>query len=108
MAWIACFRFGEREDYLDAGIYPTEDPKREQSCALSCHFSDPRKSITHRIMGAGHPRLAFELDTFTANQPAHYRIDADYKQRKQQSSGVKVWAVGQAMAAQITVEAFNG
>lgn len=97
--------FGEREDYLNAGIYPTEDPKARAKLCLSCHLSDPRKSITHRIMGAGHPRLAFELDTFTANQPAHYRIDADYKQRKQQSSGVKVWAVGQAMAAQITVEA---
>lgn len=97
--------FGQRQDYLDAGIYPTEDPKARAKLCLSCHLSDPRKSITHRIMGAGHPRLAFELDTFTANQPAHYRIDADYKQRKQQSSGVKVWAVGQAMAAQITVEA---
>ena len=96
---------GQREDYLNAGIYPTEDPKARAKLCLSCHLSDPRKSITHRIMGAGHPRLAFELDTFTANQPAHYRIDADYKQRKQQSSGVKVWAVGQAMAAQITVEA---
>ena len=97
--------FGQREDYLNAGIYPTEDPKARAKLCLSCHLSDPRKAITHRIMGAGHPRLAFELDTFTANQPAHYRIDADYKQRKQQSSGVKVWAVGQAMAAQITVEA---
>lgn len=97
--------FGQREDYLEAGIYPTEDPKARAKLCLSCHLSDPRKSITHRIMGAGHPRIAFELDTFTANQPAHYRIDADYKQRKQQSTGVKVWAVGQAMAAQITVEA---
>ena len=97
--------FGQRQDYLDAGIYPTEDPKARAKLCLSCHLSDPRKSITHRIMGAGHPRIAFELDTFTANQPAHYRIDADYKQRKQQSTGVKVWAVGQAMAAQITVEA---
>ena len=97
--------FWQRQDYLNAGIYPTEDPKARAKLCLSCHLSDQRKFITHRIMGAGHPRLAFELDTFTANQPAHYRIDADYKQRKQQSSGVKVWAVGQAMAAQITVEA---
>ncbi|MGK0321912.1 MAG: hypothetical protein ACI9JP_004111, partial [Granulosicoccus sp.] len=33
-------------------------------------------------MGAAHPRLSFELDLFTANQPAHYSVDADYMARK--------------------------
>jgi len=33
-------------------------------------------------MGAGHSRLAFELDTFTILQPAHFRVDEDYIERK--------------------------
>jgi len=57
------------------------------------------KFVTHRIMGAGHPRMSFELDTFTAIQPAHYRLDDDYLKRKpQHGSGMQVWAIGQAMA----------
>jgi hypothetical protein len=48
-------------------------------------------------MGAGHPRLAFELDTFTAFQPAHFKVDADWEQRKRLWDGVRVWAIGQAL-----------
>jgi hypothetical protein len=41
-------------------------------------------------IAAGHPDLAFELDTFTAAQPAHYRPPAaNIRQR--------AWAVGQAV-----------
>jgi hypothetical protein len=54
--------------------------------------------ITHRIMGAGHPRLSFELDTFTWLHP-HYTVDDDYEQRKGRYDGVRDWGVGQASAA---------
>ena len=81
-----------------AGLYPTEEPVARAKLCLSCHLGDPDRVITHRIMGAGHPRLAFELDTFTATEPAHYRVDADYNQRKVVADGVKTWAIGQAVA----------
>ncbi len=48
-------------------------------------------------MAAGHPRLSFELDLFSALQ-RHYDIDADYVRRKPVAGGVKTWAVGQATA----------
>lgn len=89
---------------VDAGLYPTDDPKARAELCLSCHLGDETKFVTHRIMGAGHPRLSFELDTFTAIEPAHFVIDDDYRQRKNASSGVQVWAVGQAMALANTLE----
>jgi hypothetical protein len=61
--------------------------------------------VTHRIMGAGHPRMSFELDTFTAIQPAHYISDDDYARRKKVTNGVKTWAIGQAVALSTMLEA---
>ena len=87
-----------REENVAAGLYPTEDPTAAAKLCLSCHFGNDDKFVTHEMMGAGHPRMSFELDTFTRIQPAHYEMDADYFERKQVASGVKTWAIGQAMA----------
>jgi len=48
-------------------------------------------------MGAGHPRMGFELDTYTAVQPAHFVVDRSYVERKGPVDDVQVWAVGQAV-----------
>jgi len=50
-------------------------------------------------MAAGHPRLSFELDTFTelwrtAGRQPHYRVDADYRERKSPPAHSYTWAVG--------------
>jgi hypothetical protein len=49
-------------------------------------------------MGAGHPRMGFELDTYTAVEPAHFIADQSYVERKGPVDDVQVWAVGQAVA----------
>jgi hypothetical protein len=51
------------------------------------------------MMGAGHPRMSFELDTFSQTQPPHFVADADWERRKGAYDGVRIWAVGQALAA---------
>jgi hypothetical protein len=56
---------------LAAGMYPTEQPLARAERCLGCHLGDDRRFVTHQIMGAGHPRLGFELDTYTLIQPAH-------------------------------------
>lgn len=91
---------------LAAGLYATEDPVSRAKLCLSCHFGDDRKFVTHRIMGAGHPRMSFELDTFTAIQPAHYIVDKDYVERKGAVNGVQIWAIGQALALTQVLDAF--
>ena len=107
--WLGMHVTGEasREDNLKVGMYPTEEPVARAKLCLSCHLGTENKFAAHRIMGAGHPRLSFELDTFTHIQPAHYRVDADYRSRKHVYGGMQVWAVGQVIAAQKTLELFK-
>ncbi|HEY0435700.1 MAG TPA: hypothetical protein VGC92_03620, partial [Phenylobacterium sp.] len=82
-----------------AGMTALEAPKTRAALCLDCHYggSRPGQFVTHEMMAAGHPRISFELDLFTSQQ-RHYDVDADYLKRKAWPSGVKVWAVGQAMA----------
>ncbi len=87
-----------------AGLFPTEDPLTRAKLCLSCHVGDKDRVITHRIMGAGHPRLGFELDTYTMTQPAHFKMDADYTQRKGLPDHIKTWALGQVIAADSLLE----
>jgi len=88
------------DENVKNGLYPTSDPVQQARLCLSCHFGNADKFVTHRIMGAGHPRISFELDTFSQTQPPHFAIDADWQKRKGQWDGVRVWAIGQALAAQ--------
>jgi len=88
-----------------AGLFPTEQPLARAKLCLSCHLGDKDRVITHRIMGAGHPRLGFELDTYTMTQPAHFRTDADYAQRKGMPDHIKTWALGQVVAVDAVMEA---
>ena len=88
-----------RPELVAAGMYPTEDPIARAELCIGCHLPNPDRLVNHRLLAAGHPRLAFELDTFSVNQPAHARIDDDYRQRKPDHNGAKLWAVGQAVSA---------
>lgn len=83
------------QNNLDNGLYPLSDPIARADLCLSCHMGTKDKLATHAIMAAGHPRLSFELDTFTANQPAHYQVDEDYIARKGDHPVGYLWAVGQ-------------
>ncbi len=107
--WLGQHVTGEasREDNIKAGMVRTEEPVTRAALCLSCHLGTQEKFANHRLMGAGHPRLSFELDTYTLLQPAHYRVDADYRERKQLASHVQVWAIGQTAAATRTFELFT-
>lgn len=87
------------------GLYPLSKPIEQAKLCLSCHIGDASRFVTHRIMGAGHPRMSFELTTFTAMGPSHYRMDADYVARKGSNDPVRVWAIGQVLAVQTQLEA---
>ncbi len=85
------------EQNLANGLFPTGDAVQRARLCLSCHLGNADRFVSHRIMGAGHPRMSFELDTFTTVEPAHFKIDSDWEKRKQLWDGVKVWAIGQAI-----------
>lgn len=92
---------------VSRGLVPLDQPKARAAACLDCHFgsADEGQFVTHRIMAAGHPRIAFELDLFTTLQQ-HHNIDKDYLQRKRRPNGVETWAVGQAMALERSLGLF--
>lgn len=92
-------RDATHEKNLARGLFPTNDDVMRARLCLSCHIGNQDKFVTHKIMAAGHPRMSFELDTFTQIEPAHFQIDADWQKRKGTWDGVRAWAIGQAVAA---------
>ncbi len=88
-------------DNMAKGMWAMNNPAVRAGVCLDCHFGSdkPGQFVFHRIMAAGHPRVAFELDLFTSLQ-SHHDEDADYRARKGVAGGVKTWAVGQALAVE--------
>lgn len=91
------------------GMTALENPQVRAANCLDCHFGSdrPGQFVDHRLYAAGHPRIQFELDLFSTLN-AHWNEDADYRQRKGVPSGVRTWAVGQAMAVSRAVTVFAG
>jgi len=77
------------------GLLATEDAGVRAEICLACHLGTENQFATHQIMAAGHPRLSFELDLFTTNQPAHYSVDKDYIERKGRFDRIDLWMSGQ-------------
>lgn len=90
-----------------AGLIPLDDPRARANVCLDCHYGSARggQFVSHRMMAAGHPRIVFELDLFSALQQ-HHDEDADYVQRKGRSDSVRTWAVGQAEAVRRQLDLF--
>lgn len=99
--WLAAHTEPGRthQDNVAQGMYPTDEPYARARLCLSCHMGGADKLANHQIMAAGHPRLTFELDTFSVNQPAHYTVDADYEKRKGKIAPGYLWLVGQVESA---------
>lgn len=96
--WLAIHLSGSgHKANLAAGLNPTEQPAARAKICLRCHLGRGGEELNHQIMGAGHPPLPFELDSFTAIEPAHFVVDKSYVQRKGFVSGINTWAVGQAV-----------
>jgi hypothetical protein len=99
---------GSHAANVAAGMTPLERPSARAKVCLDCHYgsSDAGQFVSHRVMAAGHPRISFELDLFSALQQ-HHDADADYAQRKSSPSSVRLWAVGQAEAVRRSLSLFR-
>lgn len=54
-------------------MYDTRDlVKRTEKC-LSCHLGTEDNFVNHEMIAAGHPALFFELDSFSAVMPRHWK-----------------------------------
>jgi hypothetical protein len=75
------------EKSVAAGMYDTKNFLLRAEKCVSCHLH-----IEADMVAAGHPDLAaFELDTFSAQMPPHWRDKGVW-------SGTKAWATGQVIS----------
>jgi hypothetical protein len=81
------------EDNLKRGLYATEDPVARAQMCLTCHYGNDKQFVPHRVMAAGHPRLAFDVAQFS-DYINHWVVDDDYRKRKGEFNKAKLWAVG--------------
>jgi hypothetical protein len=63
---------------------------RTEQC-LTCHMGTADKNVDHELIAAGHPDLVFELDSYSAVMPAHWKKPDD------PTIGIRTWGVGQAV-----------
>ncbi len=83
-------------DSVQKGMIDTKRLDVRARMCLACHLGTGDQVVNHNMIAAGHPDLAFELDTFTVGQPAHHR-------EPRSAPGnvlprVRAWAVGQSVA----------
>ncbi len=101
-AWIASHDDAPRVTHADNvahGLVALERADVRAGACAGCHVGSAERFANHRLMAAGHPRLVFELDTYselwrTSGGREHYRRDDDYRQRKNESGSVQAWLVG--------------
>lgn len=75
------------EKSVAVGMYDTKNFLLRAEKCVSCHLA-----IDHDMVEAGHPDLlAFELDTFSAQMPPHWRDKGTW-------APAKTWATGQVIA----------
>jgi len=73
---------------------------RTQKC-LECHLGTKEKFVDHEMIAAGHPDLYFELDSFSAVMPRHWKLPRESAPGKPVEepawAGVRDWSTGQAV-----------
>lgn len=99
--WLASHaaRDATHASNVQAGMTDLSSASSQATLCLSCHFGNDNKYVNHRLIGAGHPRLSFELDTFQNIQPRHWVVDDDYRKRKEDYSAPNAWFTGQVAQA---------
>jgi hypothetical protein len=91
------------------GMTPLFDLEVQARTCAGCHVGAPAdpahgipaRDLNHDLMAAGHPRLMFELSTYRANMPPHWRTDLHAKTPGYEAL---VWATGQVESAKASAE----
>jgi len=77
---------------IGLGMLETNRPEEAVKACLDCHIGSEKRTIQrvdHDLLAAGHPPLAFEIDSFATVMPAHWA----------RSAGNEGWFDGHAWAA---------
>lgn len=105
-SWLSSHttREATHDKNLEQGLTDVVSIQKRTKLCLSCHHGNDEKAVDHRLIGAGHPRLSFELDTFESIMPRHWNVDKDYQERKAGYEPANAWLQGQLSNSQESIE----
>ncbi len=109
-AWLGphTTRNWTHQQSVAAGMYDTRSLVRRTEKCLECHLGTQEKSVDHEMIAAGHPDLYFELDSFSAVMPKHWKTPREsapgVPAEKDAWSGVRDWGTGQAVQLRASME----
>jgi len=109
-AWLGphTTRDWPHEKSVALGMRDTRNVIHRTGLCLECHLGTKEKFVDHEMIAAGHPDLYFELDSFSAVMPRHWKVPRESAPGKPVEdaawSGVRDWATGQAVQLSASVE----
>ncbi len=96
------------EKSVQLGMAETRNVIRRTEKCLECHLGTREKFVDHEMIAAGHPDLYFELDSFSAVMPRHWKQPREEEPGKPAEDaawvGVRDWSVGQAVQLRAAME----
>lgn len=96
------------EKSVALGMNDTRDVIHRTEKCLECHLGTKNKFVDHEMIAAGHPDLYFELDSFSAVMPRHWRSPRESEPGKLVEDaawvGVREWSAGQAVQLRAAME----
>ena len=113
-AWLGphTTRDWPHEKSLAAGMHDTRNVIRRTEKCLTCHLGTAQTFVDHEMIAAGHPDLYFELDSFSAVMPRHWKQPRESASGKPAPGpdgdanwvGVRDWSAGQAVQLRSAME----
>ena len=96
------------EKSVAAGMIDTRNLIHRTEKCLTCHLGTQEQFVDHEMIGAGHPDLYFELDSFAAAMPQHWKVPREnapgQAAEQVQWLGMREWATGQAVQLRAALE----
>jgi len=96
------------EKSVALGMHDTRDVIHRTEKCLECHLGTKNKFVDHEMIAAGHPDLYFELDSFSAVMPRHWKVPRESEPGKPVENtawvGVREWSAGQAVQLRAAME----
>ena len=102
-AWLGphTTRSWPHEKSVALGMQDTRNVIHRTEKCLECHLGTKNKFVDHEMIAAGHPDLYFELDSFSAVMPRHWKVPRESEPGKPAEDpawvGVREWGAGQAV-----------
>src|SRR5579885_1901058 len=96
------------EKSVQLGMNETRNVIHRTEKCLECHLGAKEKFVDHEMIAAGHPDLYFELDSFSAVMPRHWKQPLESEAGNPMEDpawvGVRDWSTGQAVQLRAAME----